>query len=238
MIAVEKIVTQRKMWGFKMILIGILGVLTLGGSTQAYASEKNLRSVSGEIEYVDVKLGELKLEGETTKNRRYPTEFRLNSQETIVTDPTDKKFLNVKDLKVGQHVTVEFNWVRGEWREPAIALKIIAFAMPELVSMEVTGELEAIDAQAGTLIVERKPLLGEEGRIDLVYFVFDPRYIVAMRAPSIKPARLVFNPGDIVKVGYVVRDGKRYATSITLISAAPEITNTTTTTTTSTTVTQ
>ena len=59
-----------------------------------------------------------------------------------------------------------------------------------------------------------------------------------MKDPSIQPVQLELKPGDLVKVEYVVKDGKRHAHSITLLSAAPETTSTTTTTTTSTTVTK
>jgi hypothetical protein len=235
-----KVGRRKSMWGGKAILIGFLGVLFLGGLVQAYAAsdepKERLRSVSGEIAFIDVKLGKLQLEGEETRSRRYPTEFRINLNDTRVTDPSDTKFLVIKDLKVGQHVTVEFDWIRGGWREPAMALKIIAEPMPEPVSQEATGEIEAIDVQAGTLIIEQKPLAREGGEGNLLYFVFEPNDIAVMKAPDVQPVQLDLKPGDIVKVEYVVRDGRRHARSITLISAAPKTTRTTTTTTTSTTV--
>ena|GEM_PF-741250 len=224
------------MWRFKAILTGLLCALMLGGAVRAYAtpteSEKNLRSVSGEIAYVNVKLGKLQLEGEATRNRRYPTEFRINQEATNVTDPTDKKFLSIKDLKVGQHVAVEFNWVQGEWKEPTIALKITAYPMPAPILREAVGQLEVIDAQAGTLIISQKSLPGVIGSGNLYFFVFEPKTVVVMRAPSMQPVELVVKPGDMIKVEFVIRDGMRHIRSITLLQAAPETTSTTTTTTT------
>jgi hypothetical protein len=226
------------MWKFKAIVVVFLSVLMLGGSVLVYAvpseSEKKLRSVSGEIAYVNVKLGKLQLEGEPTKNLRYPTEFRINQEATNVTDPTDKKFLTIKDLRAGQHVAVEFNWVQGEWEEPAIALKITAYPMPEPVLQEATGEFEAIDLQVGTIIISQKSLSGEEGKRNFLYFVFEPKDIVVMKAPNMDPVQLDLRPGDIVKIEFVVSEGQRHARSITLLQAAPETTSTTTTTTTTT----
>ncbi|MBF0252812.1 MAG: hypothetical protein HQL29_03255 [Candidatus Omnitrophica bacterium] len=224
------------------IVVAFAVVLSLGGAACSYAattdeSELRLRSVSGEIAYVDAKLGELRLEGEETQKRRYPTEFRINQEATIVTDPQDLKFLTIKDLKRGQHVTVEFNWIQGNWRDPTVATKIIAFPMAELVLQEVTGELESIDGINGTLLIEKRPLQGEDGKFDLLYFVFDPRQITVMKAPSMEPVRIVLTPGDIINVQYWVGDGARHAEAITQITAVPvNKSMTTTTTTTSTTV--
>jgi len=242
MIIMKKNILKKERRAFNAILIALAVALSFGWTARANAataeSDLRLRSVSGEIAYVDAKLGELRLEGEETRNRRYPTEFKMNPEATIVTDPKDEKFLGIKDLKEGQHVTVEFNWIRGNWRDETVASKIIAFPMPELVIQEVTGELEAIDGVNGTLIIEERPLTGQGGRVNLVYFVFDPRNIVVMRSPSPESVRLVLNPGDIVKVEYWVGDGERHARAITQITAAPVTKSTTTTTTTRTTVTR
>jgi hypothetical protein len=71
---------------------------------------------------------------------------------------------------------------------------------------------------------------------NLFYFVFEPKDIVVMQSPSTQPVQLELNPGDLVKVEFWVKDGKRHAHSITLLRAASETRSTTTTTTTSTTV--
>lgn len=227
-----------QMWGFKVFLIGVFGVLFFGGLAQVSAtqveSNTKMRSVSGEISSVDVKLGVLKLNSDAGQDTRGITEYKINQDETRVTDPSDQKFLVIKDLQVGQHVTIKLIDKSGE----TIARKIIAEPMPEPVFQEATGQLEAIDVQAGTLIIEEEPLPIEGGKGSLSYFVFEPNNIVVMKDPSIQPVQLELKPGDLVKVEYVVRDGKRHARSITLLKAASETTNTTTTTTTSTTVTR
>lgn len=226
------------MWGFKVFLIGVFSVLFFGGLAQVSAaqvgSNTKMRSVSGEISSIDIKLGLMKLNSDAGQDTRGITEYRINQDETRVTDPSDKKFLVIKDLRVGQHVAIKLI----DSPKETMIRKIIAEPMPEPVYQEITGELQAIDIQAGTLVIEQEPLLNEEGKGKLLYFVFEPNDIVIMQAPSRQSVQLELNPGDLVKVEYVVKDGKRHAHSIMLLKAASETTSTTTTTTTSTTVTQ
>lgn len=226
------------MWGLKSVLIGVLGVLFFGGVAQVYAvsveTNTKMRSVSGEIVWIDVKLGKLQLKSDAGQNTKGITEYRINQNETRVTDPSDKKFLVIKDLQAGQHVKIELIDSLGE----TMARKIIAEPMPEPVFQEVTGALEAIDVQAGTLIIEEEPLPNANVKGNLSYFVFEPKDIVVMKSPDTQPVQLALKPGDLVRVEFMVKDGKRHARSITLLSAAPETTSTTTTTTTSTTVTK
>jgi len=223
------------MRGFKAILMGVCGVLFFGGLMGVYAapveSNTKMRSVSGEIVGIDVKLGLLQLKSDAVQGTRRIAEYRINQDETRVTDPSDKKFLVIKDLRVGQHVTIK---LIDSPRE-ILARKIIAEPIPEPVSQEAIGELEAIDAQAGTLIIEESPLPGEGAKGKLSYFVFEPKDIVVMNNSSMEPVQLELKPGDLVKVEFVVKDGKRHAHSITLMKAAPETRSITTTTTTSTT---
>lgn len=232
---VVKTERRRKMWKFKAVLIGFLSVLVFSALAQvsfaAVGSNAKVVPVSGQIALVDVKLGKLQLAADASRNRRDPIEYRINKDTTRVTDPTDKKFLKLEDLRVGQYVVVEFNYVPGEWVDVPVAQKIIASPIPEPIFQAVTGELEAIDVQAGTLVIEQRPLPSEGGTGDLYYFVFDPRTIVVMKSPSMQPVELYLNPGDLVQVEFVVKDGKRYARSITLLSAATGTTSTTTTTT-------
>ena len=224
------------MWKFKAIFMGFLGILLFGGLTQVNAvqveSDTKMRSVSGEISLIDVKLGKLQIKSDAGQDTRGVTEYTINQNETRVVDPLDKKFLVIKDLRVGQHITIEL--IDGP--DELIARKIIAEPMPEPVLQEVTGQLEAIDVQAGTLVVEEIPLTKED-KANLYYFVFEPKDIVVMNNPSRQPVRLELNPGDIVKVEFVVKDGKRHALSIMLLSAVQQTTRTTITTT-STTVTE
>jgi len=224
--------------GFKAILIGLFVILFFGGLVRVYAttveSNTKMRRVSGEISSIDVKLGLLKLNSDAGQDTRGITEYKINQDETRVHNPSDNKFLVIKDLRVGQHITIQLIDGPGE----TLARTIIAEPMREPVYQEITGELEAIDVQAGTLVIEHEPLLNEEGKGKLIYFVFEPNNIVLMQAPSLQPVQLELKPGDLVKVEYVVRDGKRHAHSITLLKTAVETTSTTTTTTTRTTETQ
>jgi hypothetical protein len=235
---VAKTKRRWQMWRFKAILIGVLGVLFFGGIVRVYAapveSDTKMRSVSGEIVRIDVNLGLLQLKSDAGQDTRGINEYRINQDETRVTDPSDKKFLVIKDLQAGQHVTIKLIDSYGE----TMVRKIITEPLPEPVFQEVTGKLEAIDVGAGTLIIDQKPLPSEGEKGNLFYFVFEPNNIVVMKAPSKQSVQLELNPGDLVQVEYVVKDGKRHARSITLLKAASESTSTTTTTTTSTTVTQ
>jgi len=226
------------MWGFKAFLIGVFGVLFFGGLAQVSAtqveSNTKMRSVSGEISSIDVKLGVLKLNSDIGQDDRGITEYRINQNETRVTDPSDKKFLVIKDLRVGQHVAIKLI----DSPKETMVRKIIAEPMSESVYQEITGELQTIDTRDGTLVIQQSLLPNEEGKGKLLYFVFDPNDIVLRQAPSGQPVQLELNSGDLVKVEYVVKDGKRHAHSITLLKAVLETKSTTTITTTSTTVTQ
>ena len=226
------------MWRFKVILMGFLGVLFLGGLTQIFAAQvvadTKMRSVTGEISWIDVKLGSLQIKTDAGQDARGITEYTTNQDETRVTDPTDEKFLVIKDLRVGQHVTIELIDIPGE----TMARKIIAQPLPEPVYQEAVGVLKSIDVGAGTLVIEQEPLPSEEGKGNLSYFVFEPKDIVIMEKPNTQPVQLVLNPGDLVKVEFLVKDDQQYARSITLLQAVLENKSTTTTTITRTTITE
>ena len=141
---------MNKMWKFKVILIGVLGVLIFGGLTQAaiakvepnkLKSNAKVVSVPGEISSIDIKLGKLQLESDASRNRKDPVKYKINKDATRVTDPTDKKFLKLEDLRVGQHVKVEFNYMPGELvdQEP-VAQKIIASPVSTVDAPEASPE--------------------------------------------------------------------------------------------------
>ena len=225
------------MWKYKSLLIGVLGVGLLSGLSQAAEPMPDVRYISGEITWVDVKLGRLQMRDEPPNGTRSVTEYRINQQATNVTDPLDQKFLTLEDLRPGQRVAIEFDWVGNQGEK--IAQKITMEPAPEPVFQEAFGELEAIDVIAGTLVLEERPATRREGgRGELSYFLFEPRDIVVMRSPSRQPVRLELQPGDPLKVEFVVKDEKRWAHSITSYSALPEPVDTMTTTTTTTTTTQ
>ena len=121
------------MWRFKVILMGFLGVLFLGGVTQVFAAQvtsaTKMRTVSGEISWIDVKLGSFQIKADANQDTRGITEYTTNQDETRVTDPTDEKFLVIKDLRVGQHVTIELI----DSPKETMARKIIAEPLPEPV---------------------------------------------------------------------------------------------------------
>ena len=94
------------------------------------ADNAKVVQVSGKIAQVDVKLGKLQLEPDASRDRKDPTKYNINQNDTRVVDPKDKKFLKLEDLRVGQHVTVEFNYIQGEMGMAPIAQKIIAEPMP------------------------------------------------------------------------------------------------------------
>lgn len=128
----------RKMWRFKVILFVFLGVLMFGRLVQVsiaqVESSTKMRSVSGEIARIDVKLGKLQLKSDAGQDTRGITEYTINQDETRVTDPSDKKFLVIKDLRAGQHVTIKLIDGSGE----IMVRKIIAEPMPEATSTTTT----------------------------------------------------------------------------------------------------
>ena len=244
------------MWRHKSLLIGVLSVWLLSGLAQAFAAEYRegtiqlaslvsepvpvIHHTSGEITWVDAKLGKLQMREGTSRETRdsagHYRDYRMNQQATNVTDPSDKKFLTVQDLRPGQRVAIEFEPVGSEGEQ--IARKITVEVIPDPVYQEAFGEVEAIDIGAGTFVLEKRPATRREGGLgELSYFLFEPKDIVVMKSPSKEPVRLELKHGDPVKVEYVLKDGKQWARYITLYSPVPEIVEKTTTTTTTTSVT-
>jgi hypothetical protein len=127
------------MRGFKAILIGVFGILFFGALAQVDAapveSNTKMRSVSGEISWIDVKLGKLQLKSDAGQDTRGITEYRINQDETRVADPSDKKFIVIKDLRAGQHVTIQLI----DSPDDILIRKIIAEPMPESVLPEATS---------------------------------------------------------------------------------------------------
>ncbi len=212
---------------FKVIAAVITAVLLTGSPVRA-AEVPVVHNVSGEIGWVDVQQGKLELNRQTSKGTE-TTAYRITQDQTRVTDPADKKFLSVDDLRAGQNVTVKV----ADGQEDKIVSEIIVDPIPASEYQQAYGELNAVDAGAGTLALEEKVRIGQEERSRISYFVFDPKTVVVMQNPSKQPVELVLKPGDVVKVEYVAADGKQQARYITLYS--PVVTKTTTTVTTTTT---
>ena len=115
-------------------------------------------------------------------------------------------------------------------KEDKIIAKIVAESLEAADFQEASGQLQAIDGQAGTLTLQENMRNGTQEQSNLSYFLFDPNNVVVLLSPSIQPVALVLKPGDEVKIQFIIKDGKQQAYSITLYS--PQHTTTTTVTTT------
>ncbi len=211
------------------MFVALTAAVLLTGMPVRAAETPHVSQVSGEVTWVDVKLGKLQLKKDVSPNTGEILEYRITKNDTRVTNPSDKKFLTIEDLQAGQHVTVDV--IDGQ--ENKIVQKITTEPVPVSDFQIALGELQAIDLAAGTLVLQERPRIGEEGTVHLSQFVFEPKDIVVMQSPSIQPVQLALNSGDVLKVEYVVSDGKRHLRTITRYS--PKMTSTTTTTTTTTT---
>ena len=212
---------------FKLMAVVFTAVFFVSGSVQAQESVV-VRKESGEIRWVDTKLGILHLNKEMSDGEIEIVEYRINQNETRVTDPTDKKFLTVANLYPGQFVIIDV--VDG--KEEKIVQKITTEPRTSANYQETYGKIETIDATAGTLALMGRTS-DEEGEDNLSYYVFDPKNIIVTQSPDRKPVVLVLKPGDVVRVESVTKDGEQWARAITLYS--PRVTSTTTTTTVTTT---
>ncbi len=211
------------------VFVAVTAAVLLTGMPARAAEPVHVSPVSGEVTWVDVKLGKLQLKKDASPNTGEILEYRITKDETRVTNPSDKKFLTIEDLQAGQHVTVDV--IDGQ--EDKIVQKITTEPVPVSDLQIALGELQAIDLTAGTLVLQERSRIGEEGTSHLSQFVFEPKDIIVMQSPSIQPVQLALNTGDVLKVEYVVSDGKRHLRTITRYS--PKMTSTTTTTTTTTT---
>lgn len=142
------------MWKYKPFMIGVLGVLLLGGSVQAATVESRpirLASlatsqpvpaasfVSGEISWVDVNLGKLQLKEEGLRGDWMTTEYRINQQATNVTDPSDRQFLTLEDLRSGQQVRIEFESANNYGEQMARKITVVSTPPePEFVEQTTT----------------------------------------------------------------------------------------------------
>ncbi|MBF0123342.1 MAG: hypothetical protein HQL21_08080, partial [Candidatus Omnitrophica bacterium] len=168
----------------KVIAAVTIAVLFSGFSVRA-SEIADVRHVSGEVTWVDLKLGKLQLEADVSPKNGEITEYRITEHETRVKAPLDKKFLTIADLLPGQHVIIDV--IKGQ--EDKIVQKITAD--PRAVSdfQEAYGEIMAVDA-AGTFTLAQRPQAGEEGENRLAYFVFEPEKIIVMKSPSAQPVQL------------------------------------------------
>jgi len=213
---------------YSKVFVAVTAAVLFVGISVCAAQTEHVSRVSGEIGWVDVQIGKLELNKETRTGTK-TTAYRINQNDTRVTDPKDEKFLNVADLRAGQYVTIE---VVNRQKDKVVP-KIIVEPMPASEYQQAFGELKAIDVAAGTLVVEERVRIGQQEINRRSDFVFDPNTIVVMHSPSKQPVALVLKPGDVLKVEFVEQGGEKQARYITLYS--PTVTSTTITTTTTTT---
>lgn len=215
------------MVSFLRMFLVMIAVLSFTGMP-AYASVgiATVSQVPGRIMWVDVKLGKIQIKLDQTPGTGETKDYRITRYETRVKDPSDKKFLTIDDLRAGENITLDV--VDGQ--EDKIIEKIVAESLEASDFQDASGQLQAIDGQAGTLTLQEKMRNGVAEDSNLSNFFFDPNNIVVLQSPSIQPVALVLKPGDSVQIQFVVKDGKQQVYSITLYS--PQHTTTTTVTTT------
>ncbi len=193
------------------VMTAVTAVMLFGGISARASEPADVRHVAGEITWVDLKVGAMDLKKDADPYTGEITAYRITRQETRVKSPLDKKFLSVDDLRPGQHVIVDV--INGQ--EEKIVEKITADPRPASDLQEAYGQIEAVNVPAGTITVSGG--------------VFESNSIVIMQSPSRDPIQLELKPGDVVKVEFIVKDGKQMARFITLY--VPRVTRTTTTTT-------
>lgn len=205
-----------------------LTALSLFAGMSAYATVgiPTVSQVPGRIMWVDVKLGQMQVKLDQTQGAGETKDYRITRYETRVKDPSDKKFLTVDDLRPGENVTLDV--IDGQ--EDKIIEKIVAESLEASDFQVSSGQIQAIDGHAGTLVLQEKMRNGVQEDSNLSSFIFDPDNIVVLQSPSIQPVALVLKPGDQVQIQFVLKDGKQQVYSITLYS--PQHTTTTTVTTT------
>jgi hypothetical protein len=208
-------------------LLFAMTVVILFAGMSVHASETpTVSQVSGRVMWVDVKLGQMQIRINGAPGTGETREYRITRYETRVKDPSDKKFLTIDDLRPGENVTLDV--VDGQ--ENKIIQKIVAESLEASDFQVASGQIQAIDGQAGTLTLQENMRNGVKEESNLSYFLFDPNNVVVFQSPSIEPVALVLKPGDSVQIQFVLRDGKQQVYSITLYS--PQHTTTTTVTTT------
>ena len=224
------------MLGHKSLVVGVLGAWlcsgVVPGAVSAAEPAAPVRQAAGEIVWLDTQLGKLQLYADHSRGTRATAEYSITEHETRVTDQLDQQFLAITDLRAGQHVTIESR-ARGEEQ---LATKITVEPSSAPLFQRAEGTVESISVNPGTFTLKETASPGAVGMVSV--FVFDPKDIVVMESPSLQPVRLEVQPGDFVKVDYVVSDGRRYARSMMRYAALPAPTTTTTTTTSTTTTSQ
>lgn len=218
-------------------MAGVLGIWLCGAVVPvsvlaATPAVPGVQKADGEIVWLDLQLGRLRLAEDRTRGPQATVEYRITEHETQVTDRADKQFLSIADLRAGQEIYLESRVSGAE----QLATKITVEPMSAPLFQQAEGTIKSANANQGTFV-----LLENASPTSMALessFSFDAEDIVAMESPSLQPVRLEIRPGDLVKVDYVVNSGQRIARSMMRYSAWPAPTTTTTTTTSTTTTSQ
>lgn len=125
-------------------LVGVLGILIFGGSTQVYAqhtvvSTTAMRSVSGVIDWIDIKNGRMQISDDGGQDTRGISKYTVNLSKTLVTDTTDRQYLVIKDLEPGQRVVVELVDSPKRSHQDVVARNIIVDSTWENADIENTA---------------------------------------------------------------------------------------------------
>ena len=215
---------------YKSLLLAItVGFVFAAMPVHASVPVETVNQVSGRIMWVDVKLGTMQIKLDRSSGVGEKKEYRITRYETRVKDPSDKKFLTIDDLRPGENVSLDV--IDGQ--DNKIIKRIVAESLDAADFQDASGQVQAIDGQAGTLTLQENTRNGVQETSNLSSFLFDPNSIVVLQNPSIQPVTLVLKPGDQVKVQFVLRDGKQLAYSITFYAPQHSTTTTVTTTTSS-----
>jgi len=210
------------------LLVGICaGVLFSVMPVYASVSIPTISQVPGRIMWVDVKLGQLQIKLNGTPGTGETKDYRITRYETRVKDPSDKKFLTIDDLRPGENITLDV--VDGQ--EDKIIEKIVAESLEASDFQVASGQLQAIDPQAGTLSLQENMRNGVVEADNQSNFLFDPNNVVVFQNPSTQPVALVLKAGDQVQIQFVMKDEKQQVYSITLYAPQHSTTTTVTTTT-------
>lgn len=126
----------------KMIVVITAIVICTSISVRA-SKPADVRHISGKIGWIDTKLGKLHLQSDLSEDVSETIEYKINQDETRVTDPLDKKFLTINDLQKGQYITLEVM----DGQPEKIIQKIIAEPPPALLSPD--PDREAIVLKLG-----------------------------------------------------------------------------------------
>lgn len=164
--------------------------------TDTLKSTDEFRTV-GRIEIIDPQNGYLTLrENNPSGNSDHLSQYWISQRRTTVTDPMDKQFLKLDDLKAGQIVRVDYT-KSPDKPDRWDARKIVLFPTKDV--RWVFGKVESIDPSTNTVVLYE--IVPDRTLNEPIYFVVDP-----IQTSLIYPSQREFitlkslRPGDRVQV--------------------------------------